>query len=131
MPGGEIIPTLAFPMVILVNPTTCFYGLLTDLAAVNGEVEYSKEELVIAAKALSDKSKMEILMCLKEKQLCNYEIAECIGLTPATVSHHMSTLLTAGFVELSKTEGKACYALSHSGIEHYLQGIRHAFLSEA
>jgi len=129
-PGGEIFPTLAFPMTIFLNPSVGFYGLLTETLAVGGESEFSREELLIGAKALSDRSKMEILMCLKDKQLYNYEIAECVGLTAATVSHHMNMLLTAGFVDLGKEGGRGYYTLNRSGIEHYLQGVRRLFLNE-
>lgn len=129
IPDGEIIPTLAFPMAVFVNSRTCFYGLLSDQIAMGKEAKLTREGLLVGAKALSDKSKLEILLCLKEKRLCNFEIAERVGLTPATVSHHMGTLLAAGFVELSKEGGRGCYTLSRQDVEYFLQGMRQLLLT--
>jgi len=120
-PGARFVPTLALPVVIMVFDDVVIYGLLSD-KAIKGSAEFSKEELLIGAKALCEKSKLEILMALKEASLYGMEIAEKVGLTPATVSHHMNALLLSGFVELEKRDGKAYYQLSPKGIERFLTG---------
>lgn len=130
LPDGEIVPTLAFPMSVFINPSTCFYGLMSNEIIMGGNSEFTQKELLVGAKALSDKSKIEILIGLKQKPKYNYEIAEQVGLTPATVSHHMGTLLAAGFVDLGKAEGKGCYTLNAEGIERYLKGVRRILLTE-
>ncbi|MGL6198268.1 MAG: ArsR/SmtB family transcription factor [Lachnospiraceae bacterium] len=130
IPDGEIVPTLAFPMSVIVNTSTCFYGLMSNEIWMGQNAEFTPKELLVGAKALSDKSKIETLIGLKEKPMYNYEIAEQVGLTPATVSHHMNTLLAAGFVELGKAEGKGCYTLNAEGIERYLKGVRRILLTE-
>jgi len=121
-PKARIVPTLALPVSIMVFDDVAIYGLLSDRIA-QGSAGFSREELIIGAKALSEKSKLEILMALKEGSLYSMEIAEKVGLTPATISHHMNVLLLTGFVELEKREGKAYYQLSPRGIERFLTGV--------
>lgn len=126
--NSDIIPTLALPVSVFITADTCFYGLLNNKLPV-GNAELSKDDLLVCAKALSEKSKLEILMCLKTKNRYSLEIAEQVGLAPATVSHHMNALLASGFVDLEKREGKVYYHLAKEGIESYLTAIKKALLA--
>lgn len=121
-PEAPIIPSLALPFSVLYADDACFCGLLCHKLFLRAGGTLSKEELLICAKALSDKSKVEILLTLKTESLYGLEIAEKVGLTPATVSHHMGTLLAAGFVEIDKRGGKVFYRLSERGIQRFLSG---------
>lgn len=126
--SAPIIPTLAMPFSVFIPDDMCFCGLLCHklFRSVGGEL--SKDELLVCAKALSDKSKLDILLCLKEESLYGLEIAEKMGLTPATVSHHMGILLATGFVELEKRGGKVFYQLSKIGIQKFLSGASQLLL---
>lgn len=127
-PNTVVIPTMALPVSIVLIEDVCFYGLLNYKLSAGGP-ELTKDELLMGAKALSEKSKMEILLCLKGSSRYNLEIAELVGLTPATVSHHMNALLTSGFVELEKRDGKVYYRLAVEGIKRYLASVKHLLLS--
>lgn len=118
-----IVPTLALPLAVFMGEKTCFYGLLIDSLADGEARGYTKTEILLGAKALSDTSKLAILMALKDASLYNLEIAERVSLTPATTSHHMGILLTAGFVEIEKRDGKAYYRISQDGIKRFLEGV--------
>jgi len=127
-PNTVVIPTMALPVSIVILEDACFYGLLNYKLSAGGS-ELTRDELLMSAKALSEKSKVEILLCLKENSRYNLEIAELVGLTPATVSHHMNTLLASGFVELEKKDGKVYYRLAVDGLKRYLAGVKHLLLS--
>lgn len=127
-PSVSIVPTLALPFAVLVMEGVCFYGLLTNTLSRSAKGELSKEEILICAKALSEKSKLDILLCLRDTNLYNLEIADRVGLTPATVSHHMQVLLSAGFVHADKKQGKVFYRLSPTGIRRFLAGSRQLLL---
>ena len=43
-----------------------------------------------------------IIKLIKNKSLCGQDLAERIGLSPATISHHMSSLVSAGFIHVDK-----------------------------
>jgi DNA-binding transcriptional ArsR family regulator len=127
-PDIAIIPTMALPVSIILIKDVCFYGLLSYKLFAGGAA-LTKDELLMGAKALSEKSKVEILLCLKESSRYNLEIADLVGLTPATISHHMNTLLVSGFVELEKKDGKVYYRLARDGLKRYLASVKHLLLS--
>lgn len=53
-------------------------------------------------KAISDKRRLDIIKLIKNESLCGQDLAERIGLSPATISHHMSSLVSAGFIHVDK-----------------------------
>ena len=61
------------------------------------------------ARALADENRLLAVGLLqRKKELCACEIQAATGLTHATVSHHMSVLVEAGFVT-SRRQGKWMY----------------------
>lgn len=124
----ETVPALVIPAAALIFGSVYYYGLFSD-RILNGEKPgITKEEVLVGAKSLSDSSKIEILLALRNGSMYNLEIAEKVGLTPATVSHHMNLLLVAGFVEIEKREGKVFSRLSETGVERFLKGIQDLLL---
>ncbi len=59
-------------------------------------------EFVAIARALGDESRARAVMALAEGELCLCQIIELLGLSPSTVSKHMSVLHQAGLVERRK-----------------------------
>lgn len=53
-------------------------------------------------KALSDETRVRALMCLVGGELCVCQLIDVLGLSPSTVSKHMSILQQAGLVERRK-----------------------------
>ena len=118
-PKVVIIPSMAVALGLIVLDEFCIYGLMTNRLFAGNDEGLTRAEAVLAAKSLSDASKLDILLALKNSSLYNLEIARVLGLTPATTSHHMSMLLAAGLVEVSKRDGKVYYSLSTDGIKRY------------
>ena len=59
-------------------------------------------DVLYITKALSDESRVRILMFLRGGELCVCQIIEMLGLAPSTVSKHMAILVQAGLVERRK-----------------------------
>jgi DNA-binding transcriptional ArsR family regulator len=59
-------------------------------------------DILNITKALSDESRVRILMILRDGELCVCQIIEMLGLAPSTVSKHMALLVQAGLVEFRK-----------------------------
>lgn len=76
-------------------------------------------EALNVLKALSDKSKLEIIKALKTSSLYGSQIADMLGLTNATVSYHMSTLATLDIVILEKDNNRVYYCLNHKKLKDY------------
>ncbi len=88
------------------------YGMLFDLLDAKAETQRSEsDELLRFAKALADKTRMQILFALKEAPLYAQDVVSLTGLSAATVSHHMSELASAGFVALEKQGTRILYRL--------------------
>lgn len=71
--------------------------------------EYQTEWLLKSLKAISDQSKYDILLYIKEKPSYGSEIAKQFSLTTATVSHHMNRLLGLGLISVEQRNGKVYY----------------------
>jgi DNA-binding transcriptional ArsR family regulator len=62
-------------------------------------------KVLLTANALSDESRLRMLLALKHGELCVCQLAELVGLAQSTVSKHMYILRMAGLVE-SRREGR-------------------------
>jgi DNA-binding transcriptional ArsR family regulator len=77
-------------------------------------------------KNIADKTRFQILMLLKDKEMYGQEIADKIGITMATVSYHMSYLLISNMVLIDKVGHKGYYKLNKETLRRnveFLKGI--------
>ncbi|MBD3216629.1 MAG: metalloregulator ArsR/SmtB family transcription factor, partial [candidate division Zixibacteria bacterium] len=49
-------------------------------------------------KALSDESRIRIMLALRDRELCVCQMVNLLGLTPPTVSRHLQILREAGLI---------------------------------
>jgi DNA-binding transcriptional ArsR family regulator len=63
------------------------------------------EAIAGVARALGDSHRLRALLALREGELCVCQLIELLGLSPSTVSKHMSILAQAGLVRHRK-EGR-------------------------
>lgn len=126
---STVIPSMALAAGGLISFKGYYYGLLLDkiYAEINKKGN-GKEYLIGCLKALSDKSKLEILITLKSCPKYATELAEQLGITTATVSHHMSTLLTCEMIYLEKENGKIYYHVNDEAIRNILEQLRSILL---
>jgi len=62
-------------------------------------------------KALSDPSRVRVLLALRRGELCVCQITELFGLAPSTISKHLSVLQHAGLILSRKSERWVYYRL--------------------
>jgi DNA-binding transcriptional ArsR family regulator len=65
-------------------------------------------DFMTVAKALSDENRVRMLMALSGGELCVCQITELVGLSPSTVSKHLSILRQARLVE-GRKDGRWMY----------------------
>lgn len=70
------------------------------------EAPYDDTVLLARLKAIGDSTRVKILHLLAERPYYLQELAKELGLTPATVSHHMGILLAEELIGLMVTGGK-------------------------
>lgn len=120
-----IYPSLGAPLLEAIFHTQGYQGLLIDeLTKQKGSSDIEKEALLRQLKALSDKSKLDILCALKASSKYNLELSEILGLSPSTMSHHMNVLLTYGLVSVEKMEGKVYYCLEKDAVSNLLSQLK-------
>ena len=77
------------------------------MAATDQPVELSEDQLALIARALADPRRYEILKKISTKTCATpcSNMRDCIDISPATLSHHMKELETAGLIR-SEKDGK-------------------------
>ena len=70
------------------------------------------QDVLDVLKALSDESRVRILLALQDDELCVCQLIELLGLAPSTVSKHLSILRNARLVESRKDGRWIFYQLS-------------------
>lgn len=72
-------------------------------------------------KALSDKTKYDIVMILSKKEYCACEIPELIKKTQPNTSMHLAKLLALDIVKYRKEGKKVIYSLNNNKIRKILK----------
>ncbi len=72
-------------------------------------------EYLQITKALGDETRVRALMSLADGELCVCQVIEVLGLSPSTVSKHMSILQQAGLIERRKDGRWHYYRLAGRG----------------
>src|ERR1700736_4231833 len=83
----------------------------------------TEDQVLLIAKALGDRRRYEILSERPDALACG-AVRNCMGINPATLSHHMKELEIAGLVEVVR-EGKfASYVLRRDVLEAFFQRLK-------
>lgn len=80
------------------------------------------EILVETMKLLADKTRLNILALLKEKELCVCDIVDILETTQPNISQHLKKLKTGGLVSESRRSQWIYYSLNVED-KPYLKGI--------
>lgn len=100
----------------------CYCGIYNIAIPQKSDAEEEQKLLLNVSKALSDPSRLDILTLLCEKPCYNREIAEKLGLSPATVMHHTDLLIQSGLVALTpgvENQKRVYYQLVPEQLKRY------------
>lgn len=124
-----IYPSLSAPLLEAGFYSHGYQGLLIEeLTKQKGSLDVEKEALLRQLKALSDKSKLDILCALKTSSKYNLELSEALNLSPSTMSHHMNVLLSCGLVTVEKMDGRVYYCLEKETVSTLLSQLNSLLL---
>lgn len=105
------------------NSSNMKLGLLFD-GGFNVSIKSNNQDRIYKdLKIISDKSKFDILMYIKNKEAYGQELAEKFNLSKPTISHHMNALLSASFVKLRKDNNRLYYSMNKENIEKFLKEL--------
>lgn len=120
-----LTPLVATPISLLEINSDIYCGIFWyNVTHFNLDNGMDSDKLALTLKALSDKTRLEILRLLKEAPSYNLEIAQKLSLSPATVSHHMAALIIRNFVKLEKRGGYTYYHLNKDILTTLLQQLQ-------
>lgn len=105
-----------------------YTGILFDDSFDTSKKQMNAVSISNQLKLLGDKNKLEILLKIKENKAYGQELADYLGLTTATISHHMSSLMDAGFVFIEKDNNRVYYSLNKDKINEVLQLAKQALI---
>lgn len=88
--------------------------------------------LLNVTKALSDPTRLRLLMMLRYEELCLAQLIELLGLAPSTLSKHLSILSDAGLLKKRK-DGRWCFysTIKYTNDTHLIQIMSATFNSIA
>jgi len=96
------------------------------MAAAKQTVELSEEQVHLIARAIADPLRYEILKKLrtcKDSPSCT-AMCEFVGISPATLSHHMKELVTAGLVRPARGGKFVYYTPCPDILDAYLNHLK-------
>jgi len=127
VPLHTITPMLINPGSEIIVEGHSFAGLFVDeifQMIENLKKAHSSNPVL---KAIGDSSKFDILVALGRAPKYNLELAEHLGLSAATVSHHMQTLILHGLVSVEKRDGRVYYTLEKDPIREIISDLQAVF----
>lgn len=96
------------------------------MAARKQSVDLSEREIQLIARALADSNRYEILKKLASRSSampCS-DFRQCFDITPATLSHHMKELETAGLIRSEKAGKFVNYFAETLVLRAYLDRLK-------
>lgn len=91
--------------------------------------DYKKSAFIF--KAMSDPTRLEILIMLSKGTLCACDILEAFQITQPTLSYHMKILTQANLIESEKKGTWMHYQLKQTSIVEVKEFLEHLFVKEA
>lgn len=103
------------------------FGALFNYDYLNLKKEVSRDHILEINKILADPTKLDILKYLTKGQVYGREIATEIGLTPATISHHMQALIQCSFVSIHIKMNKTYYSIEKENVLQAIDQVKQYF----
>jgi ArsR family transcriptional regulator, arsenate/arsenite/antimonite-responsive transcriptional repressor len=88
------------------------------------EVKNSKlDQLTTVARAISDPTRVRLLLALRGRELCACQLYALAGMAPSTVSQHLSQLRQAGLVVARKQGRWVYYRLPEASVARQVGSV--------
>lgn len=101
-----------------------FYMYGTHFFDLTQDAVPDKEQIIQAVKALADEHRIAIIQLLSKEPLYGYELAQRLNLSSSTISHHLTTLSSFGFVHAVRRENKVYYEVQNNEIERFIGHLK-------
>ncbi|MBU9714364.1 ArsR/SmtB family transcription factor [Evansella tamaricis] len=82
-----------------------------------------EKETLEAIRIITDEKRFKVLQLLKVRPLYGYELAQELGVSNSTVSHHLSTLVKQHLVRSIRRENKVYFEVNRDEIQNILRQL--------
>ncbi|NMA83688.1 MAG: winged helix-turn-helix transcriptional regulator [Epulopiscium sp.] len=86
--------------------------------------ENKTNERVQIFKNLGDKTRYEVLKLIASGETSTKEIAKALDVSSATISYHISNLLTSKIIKINQSKGKNGYRIDYELLEEIIEGFK-------
>ncbi len=83
-------------------------------------------ETIKGFKALSDETRLRVLLVLMEKECCVCEIMQALEISQTRASRSLATLYDAGFLKLKREGQWSFYSIDREGMPDYMKELTDA-----
>ena len=98
-------------------------GKNAEITVSSSEMPYDLADLF---RVFADSTRIRILHCIMEKEICVGDIAAALNMTVSAISHQLRILKTAKLVKYRKDGKTSYYSLADSHVKTIMaQGIEH------
>ena len=80
-------------------------------------------DLTKALKALSDETRLRILLLVLERECCVCEVMQALNVSQTRASRNLSALYDAGFLKLRKDGVWSLYSIDQEGMKEYFSDL--------
>ena len=106
-----------------------FSDSLTFDSVIKNRNMLTEERALTILKLLSDKSKLEILELTKNEAMYGAQLANKLGLTTATISHHTSALFDQNLLHIEKVDSKIYFKQYQETIKALIRYLESTLLN--
>lgn len=107
-----------------------YIGVLFETLSTIVDQNISDEKICKTLKILSDNSKYEILKSIRNKPAYGQELAEQLNLSTATISHHMSALISSGLIQLEKQTNRVYYRMDKERVLRFIEQLKSSLIPD-
>ncbi len=105
------------------------YGYGVRSVQIRLHKKINEEKLFESFKALADENRIKMIKILIATPCSGYELAQKLGLSNSTISHHVSILSSQGLLTITKQDKKNLYTVNKDLIKTTLESMSN-FLTE-
>ena len=97
------------------------HHLAAECAKQNMPADEAVERVCASFKAISEPSRMKILLALRQGEMCVFHIVEAVGGTQSAVSHQLRLLRAHGIVKARRDGQNIVYSLADEHVTALLE----------
>lgn len=124
-----IYPIFSLPIVCVDTSDGAGTAYICPLLFTSEDTAITDEAILDIMKCLSDNSRLRILHEISTRAMTNSQLSELLGLTSATISHHLAALSEMGFVFSSSKGTKVFYRSQQSPLLRFITGLKDYIIS--